>query len=97
MFGTLPDQVLVHFRDHLLGDLRVHVTLSQTCHKLREFYLQDDAFWQLACFSAGFGRPLHRGAFSRLLSWHEIALLLSGHSAVCEIRSCREANTWLSE
>lgn len=97
MLGMLPDRLLLHIRDCLLHDLQAHIALSQTSSKLREFYLHDDAFWQLACFSAGYGRPLQRSTFSKLLSWREIALSLAAHSHVCEIRSCREANVWLGE
>jgi len=67
----------------------------------------EDLFWKRACVMAGYGRPMRREyplalpGFTppdtptpALLSWKQIALLVTAHKRLCEIRSCRNASCW---
>ncbi|KAH9028984.1 hypothetical protein EDB85DRAFT_2116819 [Lactarius pseudohatsudake] len=67
----------------------------------------EDLFWKRACIMAGYGRPMRREYPQSLpgftlpdtpppevLSWKQIALLVTAHKRVCEIRSCRNASCW---
>ena len=95
--AALSDGILLHVRDIIGSDLAAHVALSQTCRRLRDLYLHgdSDAFWQYACFKAGFGRPKRRrvhGHSAPEPSWRGIALMLVKHAEHCEIKSCRAAN-----
>lgn len=91
---SLSDSILLKIRFFLLGDINSHVALARTCRRLRDLYKDDDEFWQIVCFSAGFGRPLRRGNPGEQLTWREVAHTLSGHSLKCEIRSCRDAHLY---
>lgn len=67
----------------------------------------DDLFWKRACAMAGYGRPMRR-EYSQALpgftthdtptpevfTWKQIALIVTAHTRVCEIRSCRNASCW---
>ena len=67
----------------------------------------DDLFWKRACAMAGYGRPMRR-EYSQALpgstihdtpspdvfTWKQIALIVTAHTRVCEIRSCRNASLW---
>ncbi|KAI0033567.1 hypothetical protein K488DRAFT_84765 [Vararia minispora EC-137] len=82
--------------------LASHLALSRTCRQLRSLYAfysldAEDAFWKDACAAAGFGRPLLREAAGDepLLTWREVAVIVSVHQGVCEIRSCKESSAWL--
>ncbi|KAI9438033.1 hypothetical protein H4582DRAFT_1952243 [Lactarius indigo] len=119
---SLPVDVLLSIRDVIssapfnsvdpgLG-LLAHLSLSQTCRRLRGIYLlstpeSEDLFWKRACIMAGYGRPMRREYPQSLpgftppdtpppevLSWKQIALLVTAHKRVCEIRSCRNASCW---
>ncbi|KAL4253210.1 hypothetical protein ABKN59_004726 [Abortiporus biennis] len=90
-FVDLPDQLLLYLRNTFLCELSVHVALSQTCRRLRDLYSKDDAFWQLACFSAGFGCP-RRPQSTEPLTWRLLSMILSAHPKKCEIKSCKDAN-----
>ncbi|KAI8989235.1 hypothetical protein BD414DRAFT_415396 [Trametes punicea] len=96
--SACSDAILLNLWRHVLGDLHTHIALAQTCKRFRELYNRDDALWQAACFSAGFGRPLRRGrsldAVSTVprFSYRKLATLLVTHAAICEIRSCAKAN-----
>lgn len=70
----------------------------------------EDLFWKRACIMAGYGRPMRREYPQALpgftppdtsppevLSWKQIALLVTAHKRVCEIRSCRNASCWPGE
>jgi len=67
----------------------------------------EDLFWKRACVMAGYGRPMRREYPQALpgftlphtpapevLSWKQIALLVTAHKRLCEIRSCRNASCW---
>jgi len=67
----------------------------------------EDLFWKRACVMAGYGRPMRREYPQALpgftppdtpptevLSWKQIALLVTAHKRVCEIRSCKNASCW---
>lgn len=72
---SLPIDVLLTIRDVIstapftsidpgLG-LLAHLSLSQTCHRLRDIYTfsaseSDSSFWKRACLMAGYGRPMRR-------------------------------------
>lgn len=72
---SLPIDVLLTIRDVIstapftsidpgLG-LLAHLSLSQTCHRLRDIYTfsaseSDSLFWKRACLMAGYGRPMRR-------------------------------------
>ena len=112
---ALPSDVLLHIRDSLSSvtsdsvdpslSLSAHIALSRTCRTLRSLYgfvcdEAEDAFWQAAGSSAGFGRPLRRESSGTphdeaLPSWRQIALLIVAHHDLCEIRSCKDASAWL--
>ena len=100
---SLTDSPLFNVWEHILGDLPTHVSLSQTCRRLRDVYSKDDSKWQAALFSAGYGFPIRRmttdggaGAISDL-SWRRLACILVRHGAVCEIGSCTRANACFGE
>lgn len=71
----------------------------------------EDMFWKRACVMAGYGRPMRREYPQALpgftptdappppevLSWKQIALLVTAHKRVCEIRSCKNASCWPGE
>ncbi len=70
----------------------------------------EDLFWKRACIMAGYGRPMRReypqalpgftppdSSSPEVLSWKQIALLVTAHKRVCEIRSCRNASCWPGE
>jgi hypothetical protein len=70
----------------------------------------ENMFWKRACVMAGYGRPMRREYPQALpgftppdipppevLSWKQIALLVTAHKRVCEIRSCRNASCWPGE
>ncbi|KAI0078072.1 hypothetical protein K474DRAFT_1660920 [Panus rudis PR-1116 ss-1] len=95
--GGLSDEIFSCIHQIIGGDLSTHVALSQTCRRLRELYSKDDRIWQLACFSAGFGRPKKRGNPSEPLLWREIALILAIHTRRCQIYSCINANECFAE
>lgn len=112
---ALPSDILLHIRDSVstvtsdAGDpslsLSAHIALSRTCRTLRSLYdfasdEAEDAFWQAACSSAGFGRPLRRESAGSphvepLPTWRQLALLVVAHHDMCEIRSCKDASAWL--
>ena len=114
-FLDLPSDVLLHIRDCVssvtsdAGDpshsLSAHIALSRTCRTLRSLYdfacdEAEDAFWQSACASAGFGRPLRREVAHSphdepVPTWRELALLVVAHHDLCAIRSCKDASAWL--
>lgn len=100
---SLSDAILAHLRDVLLTDLHASINLSQTCRRLRHFFLEDDEIWRAACFLAGFGRPLKRNVAEfeqdagESITWRAIAHLVVRHPSVCEIRSCMEANACFSK
>lgn len=67
----------------------------------------EDLFWKRACVMASYGRPMRREypqtlpgftppdtPLPEVLSWKQIALLVTAHKRVCEIRSCRNASCW---
>lgn len=67
----------------------------------------ENMFWKRACVMAGYGRPMRREYPQALpgfnppditppdvLTWKQIALLVTAHKRVCEIRSCRNASCW---
>jgi hypothetical protein len=67
----------------------------------------DDLFWKRACAAAGYGRPMRREYSQPLpgstihdkpapevFTWKQIALIVTAHTRVCEIRSCRNASCW---
>ena len=67
----------------------------------------DDLFWKRACAMAGYGRPMRReyphalpGSTTHdtptpdVFTWKQIALIVTAHTRVCEIRSCRNASCW---
>ena len=122
---SLPMDVLLSIRDVIssapftrddpgLG-LLAHLSLSQTCRRLRGIYTlstpeSEDLFWKRACVMAGYGRPMRREYPQALpgftppdtpppevLSWKQIALLVTAHKRVCEIRSCKNASCWPGE
>ena len=101
---SLSDAVILNIRDALGGDLAAHIALSQTCRRLRDVYRDNDpdAFWQFACYRAGFGRPRRRqatgdGGGAGGPSWKDIALTLVNHALHCEIRTCRAANAFFGK
>ncbi|KAI0292208.1 hypothetical protein B0F90DRAFT_1771346 [Multifurca ochricompacta] len=119
---SLPVDVLLTIRDVISVSpftsidpglsLLTHLSLSQTCRRLRNIYSfstpeSDDSFWKRACVIAGYGRPMRREYTQTLpgspphdtpppdvLTWKQIAHLVSAHKRVCEIRSCRNASCW---
>ncbi|CAL1710306.1 unnamed protein product [Somion occarium] len=97
MFNLLSDSILLHIRTFILGDISTHVSLSQTCRRFRKLYENDESFWQLVCFSAGFGRPRRRGNPDEHLTWRQVAHVLSSHHRTCEIRSCRDAHLYFAK
>ena len=67
----------------------------------------DNMFWKRACAIAGYGRPMRREYPQALpgstihdtptlevFTWKQIALIVTAHTRVCEIRSCRNASCW---
>jgi hypothetical protein len=67
----------------------------------------DDLFWKRACLLSGYGRPMrreypqalpgfapHNPPPSEVLTWKQVAHLVTTHRSVCEIRSCRNASCW---
>ncbi|KAH9972648.1 hypothetical protein BGW80DRAFT_362490 [Lactifluus volemus] len=65
------------------------------------------SFWKRACLLAGCGRPMrreypqalpgsapHNPPPSEVLTWKQIAHLVTSHKRTCEIRSCRNASCW---
>jgi hypothetical protein len=67
----------------------------------------DDLFWKRACAMAGYGRPMrreypqalpgstiHDTPTPEVFTWKQIALIVTAHTRVCEIRSCRNASCW---
>ncbi|KAH9956373.1 hypothetical protein BC827DRAFT_1157821 [Russula dissimulans] len=68
----------------------------------------DDQFWKRACVNAGYGRPMrreyphalpgstppHDTPSPEVLTWKQIAFIVTAHKRVCEIRSCRNASCW---
>ncbi|KAI9507100.1 hypothetical protein F5148DRAFT_1208031 [Russula earlei] len=67
----------------------------------------EDSFWKRACAGAGYGRPMRREYAQALpgvtphdrpppdvLTWKQIAFIVTAHKRVCEIRSCRNASCW---
>ncbi|KAI0760881.1 hypothetical protein BD413DRAFT_253623 [Trametes elegans] len=101
--SSLTDAILLNVWQHVLGDLPTHIALSQTCRRLREVFERDDAIWQSACFTAGFGRPLRKPTppdtpdAIRRLSYRNLARMLVSHTVVCEIGSCTKANGCFAE
>ena len=98
-FDALSDKILAHIRDKLGGDLRAHISFSQTSRRVRRLY-EDDGLWQTACFKAGFGRPRRRKAerqTMKKLSWRELACILVKHASECEINTCKAANACFGE
>jgi hypothetical protein len=64
-------------------------------------------FWKRACILAGYGRPMRREYPQTLpgvtphdtpppevLTWKQIAYIVTAHKRICEIRSCRNASCW---
>ncbi|KAK7680343.1 hypothetical protein QCA50_016583 [Cerrena zonata] len=96
--NSLSDPILLNIRSFLLGDIVAHVALENTCTTLRKLYAnEDDTFWQLECFSAGFGRPRRRGDPNEQPTWRAVTHALANHSLKCEIRSCRDAHLYFAE
>jgi hypothetical protein len=67
----------------------------------------DNMFWKRACAMAGYGRPMrreypqalpgstiHDTPTPEVFTWKQIALIVTAHTRVCEIRSCRNASCW---
>ena len=67
----------------------------------------DNNFWKRACAVAGYGRPMrreypqalpgstiHDTPTPEVFTWKQIALIVTAHTRVCEIRSCRNASCW---
>ncbi|KAH9046603.1 hypothetical protein EDB84DRAFT_1465571 [Lactarius hengduanensis] len=112
---SLPVDVLLSIRDVISSSpftsadpglgLLAHLSLSQTCRRLRGIYMLSTP--EVRGFVLEARLPMRREYPQSLpgftlpdtpppevLSWKQIALLVTAHKRVCEIRSCRNASCW---